>query len=206
MLRWLKPARSKTQWVCSKDKNMSTEQVTKADAQQQATQVFNVSPQQYKEYIDDQLYVTNLIQSYLNKFDNDNDKAKFVTFSRGIVAEIEGNNPGKKVGRTGDFTYKQVFDLATDTLKPATATPPVVATPDGTPPVVPSNTRTPGDVVVEAGNEVEDYVERLGHPDAYAAARMALREKTKTLKTYINNENVVNEILDERAKATQVKI
>lgn len=191
---------------------MSTEpqtQVTKAEAQQQATQVFNVSPQQYKEYIDDQLYVTNLIQSYLNKFDNDGDKAKFVTFSRGIVAEIEGNNPGKKVGRAGDFTYKQVFDLAVETLKPTpppTTTPPVVPGNTTPPPAVPGNTRTPGDVVVEAGNEVEDYVERLGHPDAYAAARMALREKTKTLKTYVNNEGVVNQILDERAAALTPKI
>lgn len=182
-----------------------TQQVTKADAQQQATQVFNVSPQQYKEYIDDQLYVTNLIQSYLNKFDNDNDKAKFVTFSRGIVAEIEGNNPGKRVGRTGDFTYKQVFDLANDALKPATPEPtitPPAVTPN--PPAVPPTTRTPGDVVVEHGSEVEDYQERLGHPDAYAAARMALREKTKTLKTYVDNTAVINSILD--GQKTEPKI
>lgn len=186
--------------------------VTQQEAQQHSQQMFtNTGEQQYKQYVDDQIYVTSLAQGYLNRIEKDTEKAKFVTFARGIIAEVEASKPGAKVTRSGEYTYKQVFDLAYETLFPtpkeeekpvaeAPATPEPVKQQSA--PQAPPNRRVPGDIQpVRDGDEMEGYEEMMGNtPDGvqrYADLRNQLRDDTKTLKTTRDNTQLITQRLKE---------
>jgi hypothetical protein len=155
-------------------------------------------------YIDEQFYIRDLLRTYLDRIEGDTqeivdrERAKFVTFSRGIIGDIQAENPDAKITRSGEHTFKYVFDLAWEALYPEPAKPkeePPVEEPPVEPPVKePTGTTPPpvrraaGDIKpVEDGDELENYVEKLGLKQ-YTDLRMELRQKTKTINNSGNNQ------------------
>ncbi len=181
---------------------MSDEQNVPTDTAAHSEQIFtNASMAQSKQYTDDQIYVHGLAQQYLSRIEDDADKAKFVTYSRGLIAEVETMEEGAKVTKSGKYTYKQVFDLAFQTLYPEpkteetqeTPVTPVADVPASATP--PPTTRTPGDIQVDEGEEMEGYDEKLGLKN-YALLRNKLRKMTKTYKNVVTNADLMQAELD----------
>ena len=185
------------------DKEQEKE-VTPEETVAKAGEVFGNQPNA-QGYIDNQFYIRDLMSTYLNRIVDgdqkqvDRERAKFVTFSRGIIADIQAENPQAQITRVGEYTYKGVFDLAYEALHPEPVKEPEpepkiedepeppTAEPKGQATAPPR--RIPGDIQpVEDGKELEGYVEKLGLKE-YAEARKDFRTMTKTIKTDGSNKD-----------------
>lgn len=178
------------------------EQVTQQEVNKAADNIAGVSPQATQAYIDEQLYMRDTLQSFLNKIqgkdqaDTDRQRQIFVTMSRGIIGDIQAAHPNTKITRSGEYTWRGVFESAWEALYPEPKEepnkpeekdePPVQeAKPQGAPPT--PQRRSPGDIEpVDDGEELEGYVEKLGL-EGYAKIRNAHRMDTKTLKSQRSN-------------------
>jgi len=162
-----------------------------------------------QQTIQNEFYIRDLIKTYLDRIEKERDRQKFVTFARGIMQEMTSANGNQPLQRSGNYSYRSVFDLAweglygedeptsTEKKEEVAAKPAPVSEPQGVPPV--TARRAPGDIQpVADGQEMEDYMEKLGLAN-YAKARAKLHKMTKTLKTTRASETGLDEIMKELA-------
>ncbi len=170
-----------------------------------------------REEMQNEFYIRDLIKTYLDKIDNPRERDKFITFARGIIQEMQLSNNGQPLSRSGDYSYRAAFDIAWEGLfgeeestndtktqdskeqpkeeAKKEVAPEQTASPSGVPPT--PTKRSPGDIKpVEDGQEMEDYMEKLGLAN-YAKARNKLHKMTKTLKTTHASEKGLDEIMKE---------
>lgn len=196
---------------------MSDQETTQQEVNKAADNIAGSNPQATQAYIDEQLYMRDTLQSYLNKIsgkdekDTDRQRQIFVTMSRGIISDISAANPQATITRNGEYTWRGVFDLAWEALyaseseepgkeEPVKEEEPVTEAketkPQGTAPT--PTRRTPGDITpVADGEELEGYVEKLGLKD-YAEERKLHTLATKTLSGARSNMDSLRKRIENR--------